>query len=218
MKKILFFCFAIFASQFLNAQQEEIFKIVEDMPQFPGCEEIADKEERAKCAQTKLVEYIGKNLKYPTEARDNKVEGTVVISFVVNKNGDIEMAKIVRSIGAGCEEEALRVVNSMNNMPKKWIPGKQRGKLVNVMYTLPFKFKLSSDADIKPSSTEMPDDKFIRYFEGTVLIDGEIKGTNDLKALNADQIESVKVYKGEAGKKKFDLKHNYGVISVVTKK
>ncbi|MDX1701517.1 MAG: energy transducer TonB, partial [Melioribacteraceae bacterium] len=62
--------------------------------------------------------------------------------FVVGKAGAIEEAKIVRDIGAGCGTEALKVVNGMNNLPQKWTPGKQRGRSVKVLYTLPVRFKL----------------------------------------------------------------------------
>jgi periplasmic protein TonB len=117
---------------------EEIFKVVEDMPRFPGCEDTANKDERKKCAEQKMLEYIYKNIKYPAIARENGVEGTVVITFVVETNGSITDATIARDIGATCGQEALRVVNMM----PKWIPGKQRGNAVRVQFNLPVKFKL----------------------------------------------------------------------------
>lgn len=117
---------------------EEIFKVVEDMPRFPGCEDISNKDERKKCAEQKMLEYIYKNIKYPAIARENGVEGTVVITFVVETNGTITAAQIARDIGAQCGQEALRVVEDM----PKWIPGKQRGRSVRVQFNLPVKFKL----------------------------------------------------------------------------
>lgn len=117
---------------------EEIFKVVEDMPRFPGCEDESNKDERKKCAETKMLEYIYKNIKYPAIARENGVEGTVVITFVVEKDGAITDARIARDIGAQCGQEALRVVDEM----PKWIPGKQRGRAVRVQFNLPVKFKL----------------------------------------------------------------------------
>ena len=122
---------------------EEIFKVVEQMPRFPGCEDSGGSEaEKAQCAQKKLLEYIYKNIKYPAIARENGIQGRVVIQFVVEKNGTVTDARVVRDIGAGCGEEALRVVNSMNDMSQKWTPGKQRGKAVRVQFTLPVSFKL----------------------------------------------------------------------------
>ena len=121
---------------------DEIFKVVEQMPRFPGCEDKGTDKEKDDCAKGKMLEYIYKNLKYPAIARENGVEGQVVLQFVVDKDGSIADAKIVRDIGAGCGAAAESVVVSMNNMGKKWIPGKQRGRPVRVLYTLPVKFKL----------------------------------------------------------------------------
>ena len=117
---------------------EEIFIVFEDMPRFPGCEDTANKDERKKCDEQKMLEYIYKNIKYPAIARENGVEGTVVITFVVETSGAISDATIARDIGATCGQEALRVVNMM----PKWIPGKQRGNSVRVQFNLPVKFKL----------------------------------------------------------------------------
>ncbi|MBK8347599.1 MAG: energy transducer TonB [Saprospiraceae bacterium] len=122
--------------------EEEIFKVVEQMPRFPGCEDKGTDKEKEDCAKGKMLEYIYKNLKYPAIARENGVEGQVVLQFVVDKDGSITDAKIVRDIGAGCGTAAETVVNGMNNMGQKWIPGKQRGRPVRVLYTLPVKFKL----------------------------------------------------------------------------
>lgn len=121
---------------------DEIFQVVEQMPRFPGCEDAGSDEEKGQCAQKKLLEYIYKNIKYPTIARENGVEGTAVVSFVVEKDGSITDAKIIRDPGAGCGEEALRVVNKMNELPSKWTPGKQRNENVRVQFNLPVKFRL----------------------------------------------------------------------------
>jgi protein TonB len=124
-------------------EPEEIFKVVEQMPRFPGCEDIGGtNEEKLKCAEGKMLEYIYKNVKYPPIARENGIQGRVVVQFVVERDGTITDAKVARDIGAGCGEEALRVVKSMNSMGQKWTPGKQRGKPVRVQFTLPVQFKL----------------------------------------------------------------------------
>ncbi len=124
--------------------EEEIFKVVEQMPRFPGdgCDNKPTEEERKKCADIAMLTFIQKNLKYPAIARENGVEGTAVIQFVVEKDGSIADVKIVRDIGAGCGQAAQTVVESMNSMGKKWVPGKQRGRPVKVLFTLPVKFKL----------------------------------------------------------------------------
>ncbi|MCF8236907.1 MAG: TonB family protein [Saprospiraceae bacterium] len=123
-------------------KEEEIFVIAEDMPRFPGCENLGSKKEKEECAKGQLLEFIYKNIQYPAIARENGVEGTVVISFVVEKDGQVKETRIVREIGAGCGDEALRVVELMNTEGKRWTPGKQRGKPVRVMFNLPVKFKL----------------------------------------------------------------------------
>ncbi|MBK9734902.1 MAG: energy transducer TonB [Saprospiraceae bacterium] len=125
-----------------KAVEEEIFKVVEQMPRFPGCEDKGTDKEKDDCAKKKMLEFIYANLKYPAIARENGVEGGVVLQFVVDKDGGITETKIVRDIGAGCGEAAELVVKSMNSMGKKWTPGKQRGRPVKVLYTLPVKFKL----------------------------------------------------------------------------
>ena len=124
-------------------EEEEVFMIVEQNPRFPGCEDMSgSKEEKEACATKKMLEYIYGNLKYPAIARENGIEGQVVIQFVVDKDGTIDDIKLVRDLEGGCGEAALKVVNGMNSLPQKWTPGKQRGRAVKVKYTLPVKFKL----------------------------------------------------------------------------
>ncbi len=105
--------------------EAEIFTIVETMPSFPGGEK-------------KLFEYLGKNIKYPSMAKDAGIQGVVYVSFVVEPDGSIGEVKVLRGIGGGCDEEAVRVVKAM----PKWNPGKQRGKPVRVRYNLPIRFIL----------------------------------------------------------------------------
>ncbi len=105
--------------------EEEIFTIVEQMPGFPGGDEA-------------LFKYLGKNIQYPQLAADAGITGMVYVTFVVDKDGSVKDARILKGIGGGCDEEALRVVKSM----PKWQPGKQRGKSVKVQYNLPVRFTL----------------------------------------------------------------------------
>ncbi len=97
------------------------------MPEFPGGKEA-------------LFAYIGKNLKYPEQAVEEGVEGVVFVTFVVEADGKITGVKVMRGIGFGCDEEAVRVVRGMPN----WTPGKQLGKPVRVKYNLPIRYKLES--------------------------------------------------------------------------
>ena len=105
--------------------EAEIFTIVEEMPDFPG-------------GLAKLADYLGKNIKYPQMARESGIQGLVFVNFVIEPDGSVSNVNVMRSLGGGCDEEAIRVVKSM----PKWKPGKQRGKAVRVSYILPVNFKL----------------------------------------------------------------------------
>jgi periplasmic protein TonB len=105
--------------------EKEIFRIVEEMPEFIG-------------GMNKMYEYLGNNMTYPQIAKEAGIEGEVNLTFVVEKNGRITDVRILRDIGGGCGEEAIRVVKAMPN----WSPGKQRGKAVRVQFNLPVKFTL----------------------------------------------------------------------------
>lgn len=125
-------------------EEKEIFKVVEQMPRFPGCEDKTTDKDKNECARTKLLEYIYGNLKYPAIARENGIEGQVVLQFVVERDGSITDVNVVRDIGGGCGEAATNVIKGMNNMGTKWVPGKQRGRPVRVLFTLPVKFVIAA--------------------------------------------------------------------------
>ena len=124
-------------------KEEEIFVMAEDMPRFPGCEKESTKADKEACAQQKLMEYIYSNLKYPTIATENGIEGRVTLRFVVEKDGKVGQVEILRDIGGGCGDAAKKVIEDMNTLPDKWIPGKQGGRKVRVFFTLPVIFKLN---------------------------------------------------------------------------
>ncbi len=121
---------------------ESIYRLVDEMPRFPGCEN-SDKPTALKnaCAKDKLVNFIASELRYPKEAADKGLEGMVLVSFVVGENGDIMMPEVKRDIGGKCGEEALRVVSLM----PKWVPGVHEGETVKVRFNLPINFRLQGD-------------------------------------------------------------------------
>ncbi len=121
---------------------EDIFMVVEEMPYFPGCREIENISEKRKCADEKLLSFVYENLEYPKLAKDNKVEGKVVVQFVVEKDGTLKGAKIIRDIGANCGKAGLAVIEKMNETGILWEPGKQRGTAKAVQFNLPIMFKL----------------------------------------------------------------------------
>ena len=148
MRKFLFILSCILIALPLSAQEGgtgEIFQVAEEMPRFPGCEGLStDIEEIKDCASRKMLEFIYQNIQYPDSAWSEGLEGTVVIRFVVTEQGEVENAEVIKDIGGGCGEEALRVVNLMKTMTEKWIPGQQQGKAVKVYFNLPVKFRLEA--------------------------------------------------------------------------
>jgi len=106
-------------------EEQTIFEVVENMPDFPG-------------GMPALMQYLAKNIKYPTIAQENGTQGRVIVQFVVNKDGTIVDPKVVRSVDPYLDKEAIRVISSM----PKWKPGMQRGKPVRVKYTVPVMFRL----------------------------------------------------------------------------
>jgi TonB family protein len=104
---------------------EQVFFIVEEMPEFPG-------------GEMALRQFMANNVDYPDDAQKGGIQGKVYVTFVVSKDGSVADAKIARGVNPSLDAEALRVVNSL----PKWIPGKQRGEFVNVSYTVPINFVL----------------------------------------------------------------------------
>lgn len=104
------------------------FTIVEEQPTFPG-------------GTDALLKFLGDNIKYPPVAKQAGISGTVILSFLVEKDGSISNVKVIHGIGGGCNEEAIRVVSMM----PKWSPGKQRGKAVRTQFQIPLVFFLRSN-------------------------------------------------------------------------
>lgn len=166
---IILLFFSTFA--FSQVENEEIFNIAEHMPRFPGCEYKSNEKDKTECSTKKLMEFIYANIKYPVEAIKNDIQGRVTLRFTVNTDSTISNIEILRDIGGGCGEEAKRVIECMNSLPVKWIPGSQGVRNVNVWYTLPIVFKLDAVLDRK----KLPESK-ITYFKldnDTVLLKNE---------------------------------------------
>lgn len=104
----------------------QVLIVVEEMPSFPG-------------GMPALSAYVSEHLKYPEKAKKLRVEGLVLLQFVVEKDGSVSNVEVIRGIGYGCDEEALRVVKAM----PAWKPGQQGGKPVRVRFSLPMRFKLT---------------------------------------------------------------------------
>jgi TonB family protein len=162
-------------------KQENAFDVVEEMPQFPG-------------GPSALFEFLGKNVRYPEAAYKAGVQGRVIATFVVEKDGSISEAKVVKHMSAELDAEALRVINSMPN----WTPGKQNGVAVRVKYTVPITFRLQGN------SVKASEDKYILEIDGKVADDSEIGN------IPPGDIKSMHIEKGENGQPK--------KIMIITKK
>ena len=106
-------------------KNQQVFDVVEKMPEYPG-------------GQAALFEYLQKNVKYPADAEKKKVEGRVLVTFVVNTDGSITDIEVVRKTFPSLDAEAVRVISGM----PRWKPGEQRGQKVRVKYTVPLTFRL----------------------------------------------------------------------------
>ena len=106
-------------------EETKIFTVVEQMPSFPG-------------GEAALMQYLSKNIKYPPFAEENNIQGRVICTFVVERDGSVSDIRIARSVDPSLDKEAIRVVSGM----PRWIPGRQNGQMVRVKYTLPVTFRL----------------------------------------------------------------------------
>lgn len=143
-----------------------IFEVVEKMPEFPG-------------GMNGLIEYLQTNVKYPAESHKAGIQGRVIVSFVVTKDGSISDAKILRSVEALLDQEALRVITAM----PKWTPGTQRGQAVNVRFTVPVAFRLNNP--------EPPKAEEIKNLEEVVVVGYGPKQDPAAVGIKANESEPV---------------------------
>ena len=108
-----------------KVEEYKVFEVVEQMPSFPG-------------GEAALMQYLSKNIKYPPVAEEMGIQGRVICTFVVERDGSVSDIRIARSVDPSLDKEAIRVVSGM----PKWIPGRQNGQMVRVKYTLPVTFRL----------------------------------------------------------------------------
>ena len=109
----------------VSQKNEEVFDVVEQMPEYPG-------------GMQALFEFLSQNIKYPEDAQKQKVEGRVIVTFVVETDGSISNVEVAKHAFPSLDNEAVRVIQAMPN----WTPGKQSGKVVRVKYTVPIVFNL----------------------------------------------------------------------------
>ena len=166
-------------------KEKVIFQVVEKAPEFPG-------------GMEECMKFLGNSIKYPVVAQENGIQGTVIVRFVVTDKGEIENPTVVKSVDPLLNAEALRVIKIM----PKWKPGMQRGKAVNVKYTLPVSFRLSSSEN-----------------NPLIVVNGEVKGNDPelMKNYTPENVKLVSVVKGEEAIRIWGEKGKDGVILIETK-
>ncbi len=169
--------FLLLAPFLLWAQPDmDVLTVAEQMPYFEGCEHYEPgSEDKRNCSNIKLVNFISENIQYPEKAKALGIDGTVFLSFVVNEDGSIQSQKVLRDIGGGCAEEALRILNLM----PKWEAAIDEGVAVKVRLTLPVTFSLKNSETAKKSNYQ------IHW--------GSLKGTTVTKA-NLEKNTSSKLF------------------------
>lgn len=194
---------ALPATDALDQHQKDkggkVYEVVEDLPSFPG-------------GPSALISYLSSNVKYPTECQAKGIQGRVIVQFIVETDGSITNARIVRGVDPLLDAEALRVVNGM----PKWTPGKQNGKAVRVKYAVPLSFKLPGGNDKSEPKGEGP--KAIPLAQALVVVDGKEIPHDQLSAIAPDRIESINVVRGEKAVALYGEKAKEGAIIVTMKK
>ena len=184
---------------------ESVFEVVEQMPEFPDG------------GMAGLMEYFKKNLRYPEEAKKAGTQGRVVVQFLINKNGAISDASVLRSVDRLLDAEAVRLVRSM----PKWKPGMQKGKAVTVKYTVPVLFKLEdvvSEASDKKNDVIIVKGTHTDYADMLIVIDGQEVTPEILGALNPDRIHSFSILKEPADVAQYTTDESKKAVMLVTLK
>jgi TonB family protein len=196
MKRNFFAFIFLLTSIFITcAKPKKKLSFVEQMPEFPGGEKA-------------LMYFLSKHIKYPPYALENKIEGTVLVEFVVKSDGSVSNTKVLKEVKGGCSEEALRVVNKM----PKWKPGMQNGKPVNVNFRIPISFALpNEEKPFKFWADKMPtfpggEEALKKYLKENMkypqeAIDKKIEGVVELEfTINSSgQVTFVRLIKGLEG-------------------
>jgi len=192
----------------INVQSEPVYDFVslETQPSFPG-------------GMNLFYEYLKKSVRYPKEAFENKIEGKVFLSFVVETDGSLTDIMVDRKLGSGTDEEAVRVLKES----PKWIPGVQDGKKVRVKYNIPISFALNrttADLQGKTPGIQINDARLSTINSPTqplYVLDGEKQKDFKLANLNQDDIASIEVLKDETATTLYGKDAQYGVVKITTK-
>jgi TonB family protein len=188
---------------------DDAFDVVEQMPEYPG-------------GPKALMEFLNNNVQYPAEAEKAGIQGRVIATFVVEKDGSISNAKVVKSVDPLLDAEALRVIGAMPN----WKPGMQNGKVVRVKYTVPLSFHLDGggeeidhlcreDGTIVEIDIEKGDTTIVKPL---FIVDGKVMDGKKVYSINPKTIERYYMQNGQEAIDKYGDKAKGGVILITLKK
>ena len=189
--------------------QGDVFDVVEEMPQYPG-------------GPQALFKFLGENVHYPEEAEKAGIQGRVIATFIVEKDGSISQPTVVKSVDPLLDAEAIRVISAMPN----WKPGKQNGKVVRVKYTVPLSFNLDGggeeidhlcreDGTIVEIDIEKGDTAIVKPL---FIVDGKVMDGKDVYAINPKTIERYYMQNGQEAIHKYGDKARDGVVLITLKK
>ena len=185
-----------------------VFEVVEQMPEFPDG------------GMTGLMDYFQKNMRYPAEAKEAGKQGRVTVQFVVNKDGSISGARVLRGVDPLLDAEAIRLVNAM----PKWKPGMQQGKPVAVKYTVPVRFGDAKSADgasanpVKQSVIRLSNNTPSDLLNTLILIDGKEIDPELVDIIDMNKIESVSILKDKASVEKYTSDKSKTAVMLITMK
>ena len=132
------------STSLVQGTPDKVYTIAEEMPRFPGCEDsTANMKEKNFCSQGLMKSFIKENLQYPALAKSRRLEGTVIVQFIVEKDGSLSNFELLRTFERNCGVEAMRLVRLMQEKQVQWRPGYMRGEVVRVKYNLPIKFSIN---------------------------------------------------------------------------
>jgi len=189
--------------------QGDVFDVVEEMPQYPG-------------GPQALFKFLSENVHYPAEAEKAGIQGRVIATFVVEKDGSISQPTVVKSVNPLLDAEAIRVISAMPN----WIPGKQNGKVVRVKYTVPLSFNLDAgeeeidhlcreDGTIVEIDIEKGDTTIVKPL---FIVDGKVMDGRKVYSINPKTIERYYMQNGQEAIEKYGDKAKGGVVLITLKK
>ena len=190
--------------------QGDVFDVVEEMPQYPG-------------GPQALFKFLGENVHYPEEAEKAGIQGRVIATFVVEKDGSISQPTVVKSVDPLLDAEALRVISAM----PKWKPGKQNGEVVRVKYTVPLSFHLDGGKDALEDHLCREDGTIVEIDiekgDTTIarplfIVDGKVMDGKKVYAINPKSIERYVMQNGQEAIEKYGDKAKDGVILITLKK